>query len=131
MQGPQHRCGQQREEGISFGRLGARTVGPAAAPGPSAGFKWFIASQIEHGWSRQLEGLHTGMSQASAPSYPVQVALNLSPEGSLSPDTSGDETKALKAGCVLDTQGERLRKATPTPRYLGTLHCLLYPMRRV
>lgn len=39
MQGPQHRCGQQREEGISFAGLGARTLGPAAAPGSSAGFK--------------------------------------------------------------------------------------------
>lgn len=32
MQGPQHRCSQQREEGISFAGLGARTLGPAAAP---------------------------------------------------------------------------------------------------
>lgn len=46
MQGPQHRCGQQREEGISFPGLGARTLGPAAAPHPSAGFKLYIASQI-------------------------------------------------------------------------------------
>lgn len=33
MQGPQYRCGQQREEGISFA-------------GPFALFKWSIASQI-------------------------------------------------------------------------------------
>lgn len=46
MQGPQHRCGQQREEGVSFPGLGARTLGPAAAPHPSAGFKLYIASQI-------------------------------------------------------------------------------------
>lgn len=116
MQSPQHRCGQQREEGISFAGLGERTLGPAAVPSPSAGFKWYIAS---HGWSRQLEGLHTGMSQASAPLCPEQVALNLSPEGSLSPDAAGVETETLKAGHVLDAQGERLLKATPTPWYLG------------
>lgn len=50
------------------------------------------------------------MSQASAPSYPVQVALNLCPEGSLSPDASGVETEALEAGHVFDAQGERLLK---------------------
>jgi hypothetical protein len=65
------------------------------------------------------------MSQASASSYPVQVALNLSPEGSLSPDAAGVETEALKTGHVLDAQGERLLRATPTPRYLVTLHCPL------
>lgn len=67
------------------------------------------------------------MSQASASSYPVQVALNLSPEGNLSPNVVGVENEALKAGHILDTQGERPLKAPPPSRSLGILHCLLYP----